>query len=277
MLTISEIALKYKISNKQVNDLVDYGFLPISYTERTPNRGVRLLFSELDVIKVDIPSALAEIKQLKEEGIIKNNRQDFKKMIKVINYYDKFLENIAPHPNRELLQTAFYLFHLNHYAKKYTKMSNKLYKLKNQTIRKMHLRKPDSLEMHYLIGPDRKTIWLCEDCKYSSQAAGMPYGSYIRQGNYCPKCYVQSVEKEYYSLIEFIVLSSEYRFVFHLPLNTAKKWLENINDLPQGFRKTKKYDDKMYLYGRQISRIEEKAFPLNMIVEKLENYLAGGL
>ncbi len=274
MLTISEVALKYKISYKQVNDLINYGFLPVNYTERTPHKGIRLLFSEFDIGKINIPSALAEISQLKRQGVIRNDHQDFKKVMRVISYHDNFLNKIANHPNRKLLQTSFFLFHLNHYAKKYTNLSKKLYKLKNQTLEKMYLTTPEAIEVQYLLGPDRKTVWLCEDCKDSSQAAGMPYVSYIRQEYYCSKCYIQSVEKEYYSLIEFVIPSSEYRFVFHLPLNIATKWLKDINKIPLKVRKTEKYMDKMYLYGREIHRIEEKAFPLNMIIEELETYLA---
>lgn len=273
MLTISEIALKYKISYRQVHDLVDYGFLPITYTKRTPNKGLKWYFAETELNKINIPSALAEIKELKSKGIIKNQATDFKKVIKVINYYDRFTDNISQLPHRELLEISFYLFHLNHYAKKYTNLSNSLYKLKNKVIQKMYLTYYNIIEIRYLLGPDRKTIWLCEDCKDSSRAAGMSYLAYIQQEYYCPKCFIQSVEKEYYSLIEFIIVSAEYHFVFHLPLKIALKWLDNLEEISPEARKTERYEDKMYLYGRQISRIEEKVFPLNMIIEKLEAYI----
>lgn len=273
MLTISQIALKYRISYKQVNDLIDYGFLPVTYTKRTPNKGVKLLFSEADINNIDIPSALAEINDLKRQGIKKDTPYDFKKVIGVINYYDRFMESVANHPDEELLKTAFYLFHLNHYAKKYQEQSKDLYALKNQVIRKMYQTNPDKIEAIYLVGPDRQKVWLCEDCKDSSRTAGISYVSFIRKEYYCPKCFVQSVEKEYYSLVEFLIITPEHRFTFHLPQNVARKWLKDIHKLPQEIRETGRSIDKMYLYGRQIGRIEEKVFPLNMIIEKLEDYL----
>lgn len=272
LLTISEIALKYRISYKQVNDLIDYGFLPVTYTKRTPNKGVKLFFSESDINNLDIPSVLAEINDMKRKGIKKNTHYDFKKVIGVINYYDRFMESISYHPDEKLLRAAFYLFHLNHYAKKYEEQSKKLYNLKNQVIKKMYQTNPDKIEAVYLVGPDRKKVWLCEDCKDSARAAGMPYVSYIRSGYHCPKCFVQSVEKEYYSLVEFIINTSEHRFTFHLPRNTAQKWIKDIYRLPQEIRETGRSIDKMYLYGRQIGRIEEKVFPLSMIIQKLEDY-----
>ncbi len=274
MLTISEIAAKYSISYQQVNDLVDYGFLPVTHTKRTPYKGVKLFFAESDLIKLDVPSALAEINDLKKQGIKKSDNYDFKKVIRVINYYDRFLDNIAYHPDRKLLETSFYLFHLNHYAKKYTEMSSNLYSLKNKVIKKMYLTNPEVVTVKYLVGPDRKKVWLCDDCKESARLAGMSYISFLRKEYYCPKCFVQSVEKEYYSLVEFIIAASDYHFYFHLPRITAQKWMADINKIPQEVRETGRSDDKMYLYGRQIGRIEERVFPLNMIVEKLESYIA---
>jgi hypothetical protein len=101
----------------------------------------------------------------------------------------------------------------------------------------------------------------------------MSYSAYIRGENYCPKCSIKSSQKEYYSLIEFGISLLDYRFSFHLPLSSARKWMDNIDDLPQGIRKTGKYYDKMYFYGRPINRIEEKVYPLAVIKEYLNNYI----
>ena len=83
---------------------------------------------------------------MKRQGIKKDTPYDFKKVIGVINYYDRFMESVANHPDEELLKTAFYLFHLNHYAKKYQEQSKDLYALKNQVIRKMYQTNPDKIE-----------------------------------------------------------------------------------------------------------------------------------
>jgi len=137
----------------------------------------------------------------------------------------------------------------------------------------MYLENSSFIEASYLLGPDRNKIWLCEDCKNAARSAGMSYTTYIKEENYCPKCSIKSIEKEYYSLLEFKVDALDYRFTFHLPLSSALRWMNNIDDLPQGIRKIGKYSDKMYLYGRSINKIEEKIFPLPMIKEQLNEYI----
>ncbi|MEN6325390.1 MAG: hypothetical protein ABFD18_04155, partial [Syntrophomonas sp.] len=112
-----------------------------------------------------------------------------------------------------------------------------------------------------------------EDCKEASRAAGMSYNNYIRSESYCSKCDVQILEREYYSLVEFCLKAGDYRFVFHTPRSLAAGWMENMRELPQGTRKADHYQDRMYLYGRVISHIEEKAFPLAMLKEELMAYL----
>jgi DNA-binding response OmpR family regulator len=86
----------------------------------------------------------------------------------------------------------------------------------------------------------------------------------------------RAVDKEYYSLIEFRVRSGDFKFTFHLPLALAEPWIGKLSDLPQWDRKTGNYSDRMYMYGRPVSPVEEKVFPINMIISKLENYLKTG-
>lgn len=274
MLTISEVAAKFKISNRQVHDLLNYGYLNVANIYRRGDYGISYLFSENELNRLDIYSMLAEIQEKKKQHLQHRvNPLKFRHLISAVNYYDRFLSNIEYYPEKELLKTAFYLFHLNHYAKSYKEQSSKLYSLKNTVLKKMYLENTSFIKASYLIGPDRKKVFLCEDCKDSARSAGMSFIDYVKKEYYCPKCYIQSIEKEYYSLLEYKIDSPDYRFTFHLPRSSANRWMIEIDSLPQGSRQANRYDDKMYLYGRPISRIEERVFPLAMVKEYLFKYL----
>lgn len=275
MLTISQVAQRYSISNRQVYDLMNHGYLNVASISRHGNKGISYLFSENELNQLDIPSLLAEIKDKKKtfSGNSPVRISDFRKVSRVINYYDNFMDNVIDYPESNLLKACFYLFHANHYAKTYSEHSNRLYSLKNQVIQKMYRENSPIIKASYLLGPDRRKIWLCEDCKDAARTAGISYNTYIRKEYYCPKCTVQSIIKEYYSLVEFNIQVTDYRFTFHLPRSSARQWMENMENLPHGTRKIGHYDDKMFLYGRSVSRIEEKIFPLPVVEEKLYQYL----
>ncbi|MDD2619933.1 MAG: hypothetical protein PHC92_04600 [Syntrophomonadaceae bacterium] len=275
MLTSSEVAAKYKISNRQVNDLVNYGFLTVAQVLRHEKRGISFLFAESDLERMDIPSLLAEIRDKKKNSFQTRSGKpgEFRQLQKAFKYYDRFMEDVDNYSEAELLKTSFYLFHLNHYAKTYHELSKDIYEIKKQVLKKMYQENQGAIKASYLLGPDRKKVWLCEDCKEASRSAGISYNSYIQNEAYCPKCDIQVVEREYYSLVEFSLKAGEYRFVFHTPRSLAAGWMKNIRELPQEARKTGHYQDRMYLYGRSISNIEEKAFPLPMLKERLIAYL----
>lgn len=270
MLTISEIAKKFKISNRQVYDLVEQGYLSVSQLQRNNNKGISYLFSEQDLEKLDIYSILAEAQGSRKH---KSNTPGFKQIISAVRYYDRFLENIASYPEREFLEACFYLFHLNHYAKSFKESSSRLYQLKNQVLHKMYLNNLNLFQIIYLTGPDRRQVWLCEDCKEAAVSARMSYADYIKSEYFCPKCSLHALDKEYYSLIEFKIRLEEYRFTFHLPLRSAARWLKDLDNYPQYTRKVRRYHDAMHIYGRPVNKIETRVFPLEMIIKKLKQYL----
>ncbi|QGT99699.1 hypothetical protein SYNTR_1106 [Candidatus Syntrophocurvum alkaliphilum] len=275
MLTISQIAKKLNITNRQVHDLINYGYLTVSKTNHYPNKGIKYLFSEYEVNNLDVHSSLAEIYEKSKKKSIGNRPIcDFKKVSRTVNYYENYLEKIAYYPEHEakLLKICFYLFHLNHYAKTLTDLSSKLYKLKNKVLNKIYNDNKNIIKTSYLIGPDKKKIWLCEDCKDNARTANITYTKYMQKELYCTKCFIQAVEKEYYSLIEFVIQIDKYKYVFHLPKSSAQKWVA-IEDLPKKNRNMGRYSDRMYYYGRSISRVEEKVFPVKMIIEELNDYL----
>jgi hypothetical protein len=254
--------------------LIDYGFLTVSAIERNKNKGIVYLFSEQELAKLDIPSSLAEIQDIKSKNFRKiSNSSRYSQVIRTLNHYDNFLTRVENLPEEKLLKICFYLFHLNHYAKSYPEKSRILYNLKNQTLEKMYHDYPGLIIATYLAGPDRYKVWLCEDCRSSASSSGMSFRAFIQNEHYCSKCYIQSIEREYYSLIEFVIEAAGYRFCFHLPRSSAEKWFKEMNRLPQGIRKLTRYYDTMYLYGRRISRIEKRLFPLAFIIEQIHEYL----
>jgi len=275
VLTISEVAGRFNISNRQVHELMDYGYLTVAQVERKDNRGISFLFSEKEIETLDIPSLLAEIKEKRErnEKPRYQGSSDLRKIIKAFNYYDRFLEEIEEYPEVELLKACFYLFHLNHYAKSYSEISKSLYQLKARVLEKVYRENQAKFKVIYLLGADKKKVWLCEDCKEAAHSRGLSYNRFIREEAYCSKCYIQSVEKEYYSLLEFILRVGDYRFIFHSPRSLAAAWVDNLPELPGEVRREGFYDDRMYLYGRRVTAVEERVFPLEMIKGKLMEYL----
>lgn len=274
MLTVSQIAQKFNISNRQVHSLVEHGYLNVTQLYRNNKQGITYLFAEEEIDQLDIYSLLAELKS--NSGRRPRGVSPFKQLMGAVRHYDYFLDSILDHPQKDFLQSCFYLFHLNHYAKRYPEDSSHLYRLKTKVLRKMYQDGPDLLSPRYLSGPDRYRVWLCEDCKESAQLSGQSYAAYIKNEYFCPKCFLQAFDKEYYSLIEFRVRLDDFRFTFHLPLALAERWIAKLSDLPQMDRKTGNYSDKMYMYGRAVTPVEEKAFPINMIIGKLESYLKTG-
>lgn len=273
MLTISEVARKFSVSNRQVYEMVRYGYLNVADIRRRSGSGPIYLFSEQDIDKLDVHSILQEINVRKKHDNHYSAAVDFRQVTRVLNYYDRFTASVQSHPQQQFLMVCFYLFHLNHYAKKYHEQSEELYRLKNRVISKLYHEYSDLIQAVYLLGPDRKQIWLCDDCKESARAAGMSYVDYLKHGYYCPKCTIGSIDKEYYSLVEFRISLEDYRFTFHLPRTSALRWMKNLDSLPQSVRDESSYQDHMYLYGRTISRIEERILPLPVIVEKLQQFL----
>lgn len=274
MLTVSQIAQKFNISNRQVHILVENGYLNVSQLYRNKQQGVTYLFAEEEIAKLDIYSLLAELQG--NPGPRRRPASPYKQLMGTVRRFDHFMDSIEGHPQRDFLQCCFYLFHLNHYAKTYPKDSTYLYRLKNQVLKKMYQDNPDLLSVAYLTGPDRYRVWLCDDCKEAAQMSGWSYAAYIKNEYFCPKCSLQAVDKEYYSLIEFRVRLGDFKFTFHLPLALAERWIKKLSDLPQWDRKTGNYSDRMYMYGRPVNPVEEKVFPINMIISKLENYLKTG-
>lgn len=272
MLTISQVAARFGVSNRQIHELISMGFLNVSSISRD-NRGVKYLLSEQYLDRLDLYSLIAEAQEAKRRIPHYPNRPlDWKRLNKAVDHYQRFLEEIGLNCYAPLLEASFYLFHLNHYAKSYTEKSKELYGLKKQVLKKMMEEYRPLFNISYLLGPDRKKVWLCEDCKTNARKAGIPFPEYARREYYCSKCYVQNLEKEYYSLIQFDLALEGHRFSFHLPLSAAR-FVKDLHLVNQAVRKTCRYNDLMFIYGRPVSRVEEQVYPLTMIVDGLHRFL----
>lgn len=249
--------------------------MSVARVERSVNKSITYLFSEKDLIGLDIPSLLAEIQNTPHQKIRKQAflQKEFTKAHGLMNYFDNLLDAALTLADGDLLLICYYLLHLNHYAKTYDEHSDYLYKLKNSTLRKIYTCYPDYVKTRYLDGPDRIKVWLCDDCKENARNAGISYNNYVKRELVCPKCTIQLLEPRYYSLMEFIIRLANYRFIFHLPHQIARKWMTDISEMEQGIRKAGKYDDRMYLYGRAVMPVEEKLFPLPVIIEKIKSFL----
>lgn len=272
MLTISQVAARFGVSNRQIYELISLGYLNVSSISRD-TRGVKYLLSEQYLDRVDLYSLIAEAQDARRRMPNPPNRPlNWKRLNKAVDHYEQFLEEIGLNCYAPLLEASFYLFHLNHYAKSYIDKSKELYGLKKQVLKMMLEEYRPLFNVTYLLGPDRKKVWLCEDCKANARKAGIPFTEYARREYHCSKCYVQNLEKEYYSLIEFDLALEGHRFSFHLPLSAAR-FVKDLHLVNQAIRKTWAYNDLMFIYGRPVSRVEEQVYPLTMIVDGLQQFL----
>lgn len=273
MLTISQVAARYGVSNRQIHELISMGFLNVSSISRD-SRGAKYLLSEQYLDRLDLYSLIAEAQETRRRFPGYSNRPlDWKRLGRAVDHYQRFLEEISLNCYAPLLEASFYLFHLNHYAKSCAEKSKECYGLKKQVLKKMIEEYRTLFNITYLLGPDRKKVWLCEDCKSNARKAGIPFPEYARREYHCSKCYVQNLEKEYYSLFQFDLALEGHRFSFHLPLSAAR-FIKEIHLLDQSVRKTCRYNDLMFIYGRPVSRVEEQVYPLNMIVDGLQRFLS---
>jgi len=267
VLKTSDVAKKLNISNAQVMSLVDHGYLKVAALERY-ERGFTYLFAVEELQTLDLVNVLAKKKKDK-----RNKTRRFGAELKAMRYYDRLLESFADSPCPELLQAAFYLFQLNHYAKKYTNAQKDLYTVKHHVMKTMLERYGMYLEVMLLLGGDRLRVWLCDDCKINAYEQNMSYREYIANGYYCPKCEQQIMERDFYTLLELKLSWEQHRFCFHIPWSEVRKWDLNWDAIPKRERISEDARDIMFLYGRHISTLEERIFPLPAIINSLEEFI----
>ncbi|MGD0153109.1 MAG: hypothetical protein ABSC17_04995 [Thermacetogeniaceae bacterium] len=178
---------------------------------------------------------------------------------------EQFLKAMAEIPERSavLLRAAYYLFHLNHYAKS---GETYLYDLKERVLAALASRftRDDGLQIYFIPGPAR--VRLCPDCRIRAQEQRKSYLEYARLTGGCQNC---QRDEDYFSLYEFLIAWDQHRFCFHSPFQIARKWLKD-RDVPikEGSER-----EGAYPFGRPISSGEATAVNLAEVVDELERFL----
>lgn len=177
--------------------------------------------------------------------------------------YMQFLNRIAI-SDRPLMKAAYYLFHLNHYAKI---NKNDLYPIKYKVlsiIYEMYKNTP-YLTIQYVKGEDR--VELCRECSDDlkvERKRGL-YRLFLHPCAYC------EVKKNYYSLLDLRIQYKGYKFHFHVPYNEIDKWFTiDLDSLPVIIRRKEKGIEK---YGRVVTKAEREFLPLDWVVKELELFI----
>jgi hypothetical protein len=229
------------------------------------------VFSKKDIpvgIIIDfIDKKMKEIKESRKRGRVKakETRKYIEKLKEEQSQYMEILKTIHP-----FLEIAYYLYHLNHYAKtpKYQKQSNQLYDLKKKVLLKALEKYPELIKTKFIERGDK--IIYCKDCIEEAidlrdllDARG-PWIDFV--DGPCPKC---KVIKDYYSLIEFYIESPIAKFTFHLPYPIVPHLKTKNIEIEKRYTEDGIFDN----YGRPINKLEESLFPLRKVIEKLNEFL----
>ena len=196
---------------------------------------------------------------------IRKKREEKEEIIKLLKSYHPFLE------------IAFYLYHLNHYAKtpKYENYKNKLYRLKKEALLKAYKEYKNLFRILFIERGNK--VKLCDVCFEKARRrwyyeggyeTGLTLGEWINL--YAKTCEYCDVKEDYYSLIEFEIDTSVSRFIFHLPYPEIKNFLDKFR-IPKTNYKEEEYFIK---YGRQLEKYEALIVPLKEVIKSIENYLS---
>ncbi|KAF1083836.1 hypothetical protein SPSYN_02992 [Sporotomaculum syntrophicum] len=185
-----------------------------------------------------------------------------------VNRKEQFFNSLneLTQERHEILKTAYYLYYLNHYAKA---GSSYLYDLKEtvlHTLVKNYYQRTDWLKISLIEGTNK--IVLCPECRAKANNQRLSYLEYLDKTGGCNKCIK---EYKYYSLYEFIICCQDYRFCFHTPYSTAKRWF-NKQALPPCKECPER--EGAYAFGRAIYDSEAKAVELIEVIDELQNFLA---
>lgn len=195
---------------------------------------------------------------------IKEKKKEIEETLEILRTYHPFLE------------TAFYLYHANHYAKtpKYRKYSTILYDLKKRALLKAYRENPELFEILFI---DRGSkITYCEECREKAYYewrteggydSGYSFGEWLKEGfqKPCESCFI---EEDYYSLVELKINTPIARFNFHLiypevkEIFNKKKLLKIELDREEAFLN----------FGRELEKYESLIVPLKKVISNLESF-----
>lgn len=272
-ISTAEVSDTLGITPPSVHRLVRDGFLEVKGTKRYKT-GEELYFDHSAVN--DLLPMMPELRrkwQYEENSRLGAKKAAFKRLdsaekaVRHTGIKKNFLLSLENYPERaaSLLRASFYLYHLNHYAKGGEEY---LYDLKENILKKFlsDFSVEDGLEVLFVEGGQK--VLLCTACRLKAQNMGLDYIKYKTNFGGCPQC---RKEEGYYSLFEFRVVYGEHRFCFHTPYSIARKWFENIDDLPN--KACEKGKEEALPFGRPISEAEARAVTLKEVIAELKSYL----
>lgn len=261
------------ITPPSVRRLVREGFLEVKKTKKY-KAGSELYFDG-GTVKALLPRmpALRRKWHLEENRRIGGKKAAFKRAIDVkktsrhSNLKKRFLHSLEFYPEKvtSLLRASYFLYHLNHYTKTGEEY---LYDLKGEILKKFTDDFTDVEGLNIIFIEGAQKVILCDGCRDRARNMGISYLKYKNNHGGCSRC---QREENYYSLFEFRVEYGEHKFCFHTPYKTAKKWFENIAELPHKIRE--KGEDEAFLFGRPISEGEARAVTLKEVTGELESFL----
>jgi len=274
LLNPAQVSQALGITPNNIKRLTGKGQLEVRKQVAFKN-GVMQLFNSAQV--QDLIPAMPRIKQAWER--YDNYHQGGNQMARArtyrhqsyrdkVNRKEQFLNSLSelPQERQVMLTAAYYLYYLNHYAKA---GSSYLYDLKEavlHTLVKNYYHRDEWLNISFIEGTNK--ITLCPECRAKAGNQRLSYVEYLDKTGGCLKCVK---EYKYYSLYEFTVSSQDYRFCFHTPYATAKRWFSK-QALPP--RQESPEREGAYAFGRAIYDSEAMAVELIEVIDELQKFLA---
>ncbi|MDD4766303.1 MAG: helix-turn-helix domain-containing protein [Desulfotomaculaceae bacterium] len=272
-MSAAEVGEILGITPSSVRRLVREGVLEVKETKRY-KAGEELYFDSSAV-----KDLLPRMPELRRKWHSEENRRlgarkaafkrvdDAGKALRHTGIKKKFLFSLEFYPEKAalLLRASFFLYHLNHYAKGGEEY---LYDLKEKVLKKFvsDFSAVEGLDIVFIEGGQK--VLLCAGCRVKAQSMGLSYLKYKINHGGCPQC---RKEEDYYSLFEFRVVYGEHRFCFHTPYYIARKWFENMAELPKKVREKGK--EEALPFGRPISEGEARAVTLEEVIRELKSFL----
>ncbi len=270
LLSTAEVCRVLGITPREVYRLAAEGYLEIKRVHRCKHGNIPFFSGrQVESVRCELPRILRRWEG--EEGAEKGAAAAWKRLKDWRSYHrtklrkERFLQALDDLPEKSgfLLRGAYYLYHLNHYAKAGEAY---LYDLKEKVLALMatHFTPEDGLQIYFVPGPGR--VRLCPACRRRARSQRKTYVEYIRLTGGCPCC---QRDEGYYSLYEFQIESGEHRFCFHSPAQLGRKWFKG-KEIPQ---KEGREREGGYPFGRPIFPGEAAAVNLAEVIEELEKFL----
>ncbi|MDH7478511.1 MAG: hypothetical protein QHH02_00700 [Syntrophomonadaceae bacterium] len=274
LLTPAQVCRMLRITPDQIGRLIAQGWLEVALVDHLRHGPMRLFESSR------VQALIPQMPKIRRAWVTEDNqrlggstaarrREEGRQQAEELRKRKlKFLSSLQdlPQPYCRLLQVCFYLYHLNHYAKR---GETYLYDLKEKVLKAL-VQRPDltgpSLKVYFVPGSER--VRLCERCRNRAARMNKTRPEYIRLYGGCSRC---TRESDYYSLYELLITYDTYRFCFHVPFMVARKWFKGQLLPPKEGGAER---EGFTVYGRPIFEAEARAVELIEVVDELETFLA---